>query len=46
VFDAETNLGKMVLPEFKRLVALFPPRRTRFNTRSSYVEFMVGKVAF
>jgi hypothetical protein len=33
------------VPQLKRLVAGFPPRRPRFDPRSGHLGFVVGKVA-
>jgi hypothetical protein len=43
VFDS-VNILLEAVPQFRRLVAGFPPRRPGFETRSGHVGFVVDKV--
>jgi hypothetical protein len=44
-FDPISYILKKAVPQLKRLVAGFPPRRPGFDPRSGYVGFVVDKVA-
>jgi hypothetical protein len=41
----ERHYSSLALPYLRRLVAGFPPRRSRLDPRSSHVGFVVDKVA-